>query len=407
MQFSSAAVSFTMLLPGRRATQKNNPEAESASSPARLGRGENFMALPRIPDSSDKPRSTLDKIYTSTPVVLTVIATVLAGLSSGELTRAQYFRTFAAQFQSKASDQWAYFQAKRMRSVEAQNTLDLLSAAARVSVATPAALLTASQKLVAQAGAAPATASAANPASAADTGDASPTAAALDAQLRTILGSGGEGNPFANVDAKVPKVVDAPIADAKVAQAMDAVTKGQSDEQLAPMLLQIRPEALDDALQTAAHNLDAFDGAIQSASDTLDALHKLLAEEASIANGMTRATPAGSSDNGEGVAAMIQAVQADIDAARLRFAVARYAAEANYNGVSAQIYEVQVRQNGAISDRHRVRSTDFFYGMLAAQAGVTIATLGLAVRDRSLFWSLATLAGAAAIAFSGYIYLYT
>jgi hypothetical protein len=57
------------------------------------------------------------------------------------------------------------------------------------------------------------------------------------------------------------------------------------------------------------------------------------------------------------------------------------------------LYEIQVRQSSAESDRHRVRSKQFFYGMLCAQAGVTIATLAIAVRRQSLMWGLASAAG--------------
>jgi hypothetical protein len=44
--------------------------------------------------------------------------------------------------------------------------------------------------------------------------------------------------------------------------------------------------------------------------------------------------------------------------------------------------------------------------MLAAQAGVTVATLALALRRRSVLWSLAATAGLAAVAFAGYVYLF-
>jgi hypothetical protein len=44
--------------------------------------------------------------------------------------------------------------------------------------------------------------------------------------------------------------------------------------------------------------------------------------------------------------------------------------------------------------------------MLAAQAGVTIASLSLAVRQRNVLWALAGLAGIAAVTFSGWVYLY-
>src|SRR2546421_10440001 len=72
----------------------------------------------KLPQSDvPAPKTVWDKVITATPVVMTVLATILAGLSSSEMSQAQYFRSLAAQHQSKASDQWGYFQAKKQRSV--------------------------------------------------------------------------------------------------------------------------------------------------------------------------------------------------------------------------------------------------------------------------------------------------
>jgi hypothetical protein len=105
------------------------------------------LKLPKRSTTSEdrKPKSLKESIYDMTPIVLTVIATVLAGLSSSEMTKAQYYRAYAAQMQSKASDQWAYYQAKRMRTVEADNSLDLLEASSRPGRFDPDRLIQASQ----------------------------------------------------------------------------------------------------------------------------------------------------------------------------------------------------------------------------------------------------------------------
>jgi hypothetical protein len=42
--------------------------------------------------------------------------------------------------------------------------------------------------------------------------------------------------------------------------------------------------------------------------------------------------------------------------------------------------------------------------MLASQAGVTIASLALAMRHKSVLWSTATIAGIGAMIFSAYVY---
>src|SRR5215471_16355863 len=76
----------------------------------------------------DVPQSNWGKILSATPVVMTVIATLLAGLATSEMTRAQYDRALGAQLQSKAGDQWGYFQAKKLRSAIQRNSLELLQA---------------------------------------------------------------------------------------------------------------------------------------------------------------------------------------------------------------------------------------------------------------------------------------
>lgn len=82
----------------------------------------------KIPDAlkMDVPQTKWGKILTATPVVMTVIATMLAGLSSSEMTRAQYNRSLATQLQSKAGDQWSFFQAKKLRGAMQRSTLDIL-----------------------------------------------------------------------------------------------------------------------------------------------------------------------------------------------------------------------------------------------------------------------------------------
>jgi hypothetical protein len=89
----------------------------------------------QIPENltADLPPNKFGKVLGVTPIVMTVIATMLAGLASSEMTKAQYDRSLAAQLQSKAGDQWGYYQAKKLRSAFAHNTLDLLAATGEVS----------------------------------------------------------------------------------------------------------------------------------------------------------------------------------------------------------------------------------------------------------------------------------
>src|SRR5881394_1768376 len=95
----------------------------------------------------DVPQTNWGKILSTTPVVMAVIATMLAGLASSEMTRAQYDRALAAQQQSKAGDQWSFFQAKRLRGAYQRNTADLLQAVAEVHEIDAAKLKAAAEKL--------------------------------------------------------------------------------------------------------------------------------------------------------------------------------------------------------------------------------------------------------------------
>jgi hypothetical protein len=110
-----------------------------------------MAAQVQIPDElkKDLPPTKWGKILSATPVVMAVIATMLAGLASSEMTHAQYDRSLAAQLQSKAGDQWSYYQAKKLRSAVAHNTLDLLLATSDVQPFDPANLSNADAATVA------------------------------------------------------------------------------------------------------------------------------------------------------------------------------------------------------------------------------------------------------------------
>src|SRR5512141_834231 len=96
---------------------------------------------------ADVPQSSFGKMLAATPVIMAVVATMLAGLASSEMTRAQYDRALAAQQQSKAGDQWSFFQAKRLRGALQRNTADLMQSTVEVHLLDPASLRGAAEKL--------------------------------------------------------------------------------------------------------------------------------------------------------------------------------------------------------------------------------------------------------------------
>jgi hypothetical protein len=156
----------------------------------------------------DLPQSKWGKTLAATPIVMTVIATMLAGLASSEMTKAQYDRSLAAQLQSKAGDQWGYFQAKKLRSAVAHNTLDLLAATSDVN---PLA-----------AGSLP-EADAATIAALAKTELPAAVPAKYDESVNAALAALESSKPESEVNAAVGKVKDAVLVSALTA-AKDAAT---------------------------------------------------------------------------------------------------------------------------------------------------------------------------------------
>lgn len=267
----------------------------------------------------DMPQSSWGKVLSATPVVMTVIATLLAGLATSEMTRAQYDRALGAQLQSKAGDQWGYFQAKKLRSALQRNSFELLQA----------------------------------------TTDVRPLE-----------------NPALE---RIPSVAP-PVLDANVQTALAALEADKPEAEIAVDLKSVDDKALAAALTSARDRVRDFDAALAPANQTIAQLEKSL--------------PAGD-----------KSARRDLTAAEMRFAGARYDAEAALNQNIGYLLELQVRKANLSAERHHRRSQEFFFGMLAAQAGVIVSTFALAARKRNLLWTLAAAAGLAAVAFAIYVYL--
>jgi len=184
----------------------------------------------QIPEDlkKDLPQNNWGKIIGATPIVMTVIATMLAGLASSEMTKAQYDRSAAAQLQSKAGDQWSYYQAKKLRSAVAHNTLDLLLATSDIS---PLAA------------------------------DALPGAdvATFDALVKN----------------KIPAATPAKLGDS-VNAALAAVENSQPETAVAGVLAKIEDAKLADSLSAAKDAANAFDQATKTINKTMDKLDETL-----------------------------------------------------------------------------------------------------------------------------------
>jgi hypothetical protein len=170
----------------------------------------------------------------------------------------------------------------------------------------------------------------------------------------------------------LPDAGPAPALDPDLVAALHALERG---EDVPKVFHQITDQTLARALRSAQARARAFDETLTPISRSVAQLEEKQASREFIA-------------------------------ARLRYTAARYDAEAKLNQAIAQFYELQVRRSNFVAERHHRRSQRFFYGMLAAQAAVIIATFSLAAQKRGWLWSLAAAAGAAAVAFAAYVYLF-
>lgn len=80
------------------------------------------------PTEADPPKSIANKIGTALPIALTALATAFAGMSTTELQRAMFWRSYSAQDQAKATSQWTLAGFKRDRALICQSTASQLRA---------------------------------------------------------------------------------------------------------------------------------------------------------------------------------------------------------------------------------------------------------------------------------------
>lgn len=312
---------------------------------------------------SSVPHTMFGKLLAATPVVMAVIATMLAGLSSSEMTAAQYARSLAAQQQSKAGDQWSFFQAKRQRGEYQSNTAQLLQSLTPVHPLNP---------------------------------DALQSLPGTTKQFSDVLNSSPGKQAMRYLQhGTLPDVPPAPPQSAQLKAALAGLDNLDTDSQMESLLAPVTDQDLESALRSAQDRAQAFDTATAPINDAIDKLQAQLS---------LSPIAAATSDS---AAAQTASTIRDFTVASQLYTAARYLTEAHLNQSIANLYELQVRKSNFAAQRHYTRSQRFFYGMLAAQLGVIISTFAMAARQRNLLWSLATAAGLLALSFAAWVYLYT
>ena len=375
------------------------------------------------------PQSVWDRVIGNTPVVMTVVATILAGLSSSEMTAAQYHRSMAAQYQSKAGDQWAFYQAKRLRESGNENSVALLEALTGPGALDAQAVGLQVQDIghrLARIDNTAATQVQSNPDS--NAGALKNSIAQFDRESPLLASQWKDAlaDPQVTVALKYLAGDELPAVDEQrhdvpeITSVLKEIDAGKNEAETVGLVRQVKRTDLDAAERAANANATAFDASIKPIVASIDRLNLLVTRQTAMLRRLQRdvvnALASSSSDGADAMQLMREVgtlrqmgddLMASFSAARLRFDARRYHREGAYNSVIARLYDVEVRRSSGMSDRNRDRSKNFFYGMLVAQAAVTIATFSLAVKQRSVLWALASGAGLVAVGLGVYVYLFT
>jgi len=415
------------------------------------------MKLPQIKSDETTESGTPAKktlwsvILTSTPVILTVVATILAALSNGELTQAHYHRALAAQNQSKATDQWTFFQFKRSRGQETKMAVDRLPVLSKTDKLEPAMLRASAVQLVNDLQQvekqvlslnALVVSSKSGLGSQGDKlrqvaerllqiiGSEVKDAQALQADLEQKLATSQAQEAFSYLATdKLPPVKTSAIAEPRIQEALKAIEARATEQDTAPLIGNISGDTLQHEISLAEGNVLAVEKSNKPVSGILEDLEKLIFRQSQLgwdlqrntrrlesaleglptsdALAPLRASAVAVIHSGNSIKNKVTDLSNDFKANQYDYTVRRYDNEARHNQKAASLYEVQIRKSSVSSESHRKRSRHFFYCMLIAQAGVTIASFSLAVKHKSMLWGLAALAGIGAIAISGYVYLYS
>jgi hypothetical protein len=415
------------------------------------------------PPETPAKKKLWDTILTSTPVLMTVLATVLAGLSASEMTSAQYDRATAAQNQSKVGDEYNFFQAKRIRGTTLEMTATLLHA-----LAEPGPLdadhwhqtldvlveeINQADKEVNRLAARKQNLTSTPPKSASEESltrlrdllqltssrlDAL-QAQALDLRKKTAetlaQDKVGLSEAFTYLQGGLPMTRDVPMQEIKdlepyagaIGELVQAAAQRRSEADTIALVRTVPVSALQSAYELSVDNSNRFKAATDKLKKAFATLNKLFQKQLELARSfhrivraLTHSLPDPGSDPGpemkeanalaqrlthrdQEVKDGVEQLFRDFKAALSEYEARRYDKEAQYNQANANLYELQVRKSNFESDRHMLRKTILFFAMLAAQGGVTIATLALAMRRRNLLWGFALLAGMLAVSTCAYV----
>jgi hypothetical protein len=311
-----------------------------------------------VAEKPEEPKGLLDKVGAALPIGLTALATAFAGMSTSELQRAMYWKSQAAQDQSRSTNQWSYAGFKRDRALMMQTSAAQLRAAAGYAQPTFSSSVLPPIKIKTE----------------------EPNADQKRKELEEA-----QAKAFEWLQKKsVPPSPLPEITDEHINALQKAIDAREPEAELLKLASKIKQDSINKAIDDAEKRSEQYD---KEWSPVIAAAGDI----------------AGFNDGGKTDASIRTARQA----AGYDLEERRYRAESRLNQGIGYLYEIRVKFSGAESDKHRHKSELFFYAMLAAQIGATVSALALARRTKSLLWLLAGLTGLVAIGIGAYVYLAT
>jgi hypothetical protein len=295
----------------------------------------------------EPPKSLIEKLGAALPVGLTAIATIFASMSNGALQEAMYWKSQAAQDQSKATNQWTLAGFKRDRALVMQTT---------------------AAQLRATAGYVPARFSLPKDASGPEVQHA----------LAWLTEKGEKGGP---PPVKLPESDDPHIKELR-----DAIEARAPEQDLLTKAARVRAstinKAIDDAENYVAHTDKEWEPILRAANNLVRAQMSVKPDSEDVAKQAAAASAA-------------QAVGFDLEERR-------YRAESRLNQGIGFLYEIRTKVSAAESDRYRRKSNFMSVAMLVAQIGAVASSLALARQKKSFLWLFAAMVGVIAIGVGGY-----
>ncbi len=298
---------------------------------------------------SDDPKGLLDKLGASLPIALTALATVFASMSNGALQEAMYWKSQAAQDQSRATNQWTLAGFKRDRALVMQATAAQLRAASGYA---PVGFV--------------------------------PVPGGVGSDVQLTAGRWlTEHKPEAG---GLPTVKLPEIEDAQIKELRDGIEHREPEHDLLKKAGRVDKaklnKAIDDAEKYAEQTDKEWEPVLKAAAELVRAKLAFKPDDPEAQKKAKDATAA-------------QAAGFDLEERR-------YRAESRLNQGIGFLYEIRTKVSAAESDKNRRKSDYLSYAMLVAQIGAVASSLALARKRKSILWLFAATVGVIAIAVGGY-----